>query len=52
MHEFITLMRENPFGTFIILLAVLWTAERVVFGIINRNRPQINCDCDCHDEEE
>lgn len=48
------LIREFPFGSFIIILAVLWACERVVTSFINRNKPaapQCECDC-CEDAEE
>jgi hypothetical protein len=32
-------MRENPLGTFIIILALLVAIERVVVAFINRNKP-------------
>ena len=47
------LIREFPFGSFIIILAVLWAGERVVTALINRNKPPApECDCDCCDEDE
>jgi hypothetical protein len=56
IHELFTLMRENPLGTFIIILAVLWAFERMVVAFLHRNRPVVNCECDCchtdTDEEE
>lgn len=50
IHELFTLMRENPLGTFIIILAILWAFERMVTAFINRNKPV--CDCDCCEEIE
>ena len=54
IHELFSLMRENPLGTFIIILAVLWAFERMVTTFLNRNKPVVQCDCDCceHDETE
>jgi hypothetical protein len=49
-HELFALMRENPLGTFIIILAVLWAFERMVTTFLNRNKPV--CECDCCQEEE
>lgn len=48
-HDLFLLMRENPFGTFIIILAVLWAFERMVVALINRNKPA--CECTCCDED-
>lgn len=48
MEIIASLIREFPFGSFIIILAVLWACERVVTSIINRNKPTApNCNCDC-----
>jgi len=51
-HELFALMRENPLGSFIIILCVLWAFERVVVAFINRNKPVVDCDCDCCTDEE
>jgi hypothetical protein len=54
-HELFALMRENPVGTFIIILCVLWAFERMVVAFFNRNKPVVQCECDCcevDDEEE
>lgn len=52
-HELVTLIRENPFGSFIIILATLWACERVIRAFINRNKPVApECDCDCEDEDD
>ncbi len=50
MSELVGLVREFPFGSFIIILSVLWACERVVSAFINRNKP--SCDCDCCNEDE
>ncbi len=47
-HELFALMRENPLGTFIIILCLLWAFERMVTAFINRNKPV--CDCECCEE--
>jgi hypothetical protein len=44
-HDLCTLITNNGFGAFIILLALIWACERVVTALINRNKPV--CDCDC-----
>lgn len=50
-HELFALMRENPLGTFIIILCVLWAIERMVVAFLHRNRPTCDCEC-CEPEEE
>lgn len=49
MSDLFGLMRENPFGTFLVVISVLWTAERIVRTIVNRNKP-VQCDCDTDDD--
>ena len=45
-------MRENPLGTFIIILCLIWAVERMVVAFINRNKPP-TCRCDnCDDDDE
>lgn len=57
MHEIAGLIREFPFGSFIVILSVLWACERVASAFINRNKPECDCECcstdsDDDDEEE
>jgi hypothetical protein len=47
MHELAGLIREFPFGSFIIILSILWACERTVSAIVNRNKPVCDCEC-CH----
>jgi len=47
MSEIVGLIREFPFGAFIIILSFLWACERTITSFIGRNRPIMNCDCDC-----
>lgn len=55
-HELFALMRENPFGTFVIILCFLWACERAIVAFINRNKPECDCEkdceCDCDEEDE
>jgi hypothetical protein len=53
MHEVVGLIREFPFGSFLIIGMIVGGAYGVVRAFINRNKP--SCDCDCcmtEDEEE
>ncbi len=53
MHEIAGLIREFPFGSFIVILSALWACERVASSFINRNKPTApQCDCDCCLEED
>lgn len=55
MDSVVGLIKEFPFGAFIIILAVLWACERVVTSFINRNKPeapQCDCECCCDDDED
>jgi hypothetical protein len=52
-HDLTVLITNNPFGSFIIILAALWACERVVKAFINRNKPPApECNCECCDEDE
>lgn len=50
IHELFSLMRECPFGTFIIILSLIWAVERTIRAIALRNKP--DCDCRCCEEED
>jgi len=52
MEIIASLIKEFPFGSFIIILAALWAFERMVTSFINRNKPIVQCDCNCCEEEE
>jgi hypothetical protein len=42
-----------PFGSFIVILSVLWAGERVVTALINRGKPvPPTCECMCCTDEE
>lgn len=55
-HDLCSLITNNPFGSFIVILMLIWAVENVVKAFVNRNKPV--CDCDCcveqnqDDEEE
>jgi hypothetical protein len=53
MQTLASLIREFPFGAFVIILASLWAGERVVTAFINRNKPECDCerDCECEDDD-
>jgi hypothetical protein len=50
MSEIAGLIREFPIGALLFLFAFLWATERVVTALINRNKP--NCNCECCDEDD
>lgn len=53
MQLIASLIREFPFGSFIIILAALWACERMVTAFINRNKPPApQCDCECCELDE
>lgn len=53
IHEIVSLIKENPLGSFIVILAVLWACERVITAFINRNKPPATvCECPCCDEDD
>lgn len=53
MQLIASLIREFPFGSFIIILATLWAGERMVTAFINRNKPPPpECDCECCELDE
>lgn len=54
MHELAELIRSFPEGSFFLLIALIWGMERVGVAIASRNRPIMNCNCECcgDDEEE
>lgn len=56
-HDLCTLITNNPLGSFIVILALIWACERVVTALINRNKPECECECcidhpDDDDEDE
>lgn len=54
MHDFFILVDRNGLGFFLITLALIGAAVRVITTFINRNKPVCDCDCcgDGPDEEE
>lgn len=47
MHELAGLIREFPMGSFFIITGAIWALERMVVSAFSRNRPIVNCQCDC-----
>lgn len=41
-----------PLYTIIIVLCALWVVERMVRSFFDRNKPVVNCDCDCCEDED
>lgn len=53
MESIVVLVRENPFGSFLIICIAIWAIERMVVAIAHRNRPPAaQCDCSCCQEED
>jgi hypothetical protein len=54
MHDLCQLVRDFPEGSFFILIAFIWGAEESIKAFAQRNRPIMNCNCECctDDEEE
>ena len=57
MHEIASLIREFPFGSFLIITGFGAGVVSVITTFINRNKPVVECNCDCcgldeDDEEE
>lgn len=51
-HELFALMRENPFGSLIIILSLIWAVERTIRAIATRNKPMCDCSCCENDDDE
>ena len=51
MSEIAGLIRQFPEGSFFLLLALIWACERIGVSFVNRNKPTVQCDCDCCGEE-
>lgn len=45
METIVVLIRENPFGSFIVIMALLSGVFSLARSFINRNKPVCNCDC-------
>lgn len=52
MHEIASLIREFPFGSFLIITGIGGGIVTIITTFINRNRPVVECNCDCCDEGE
>ncbi len=51
MSEISSLIREFPFGSFLIIMGIITGIFSVTRAFINRNKPACDCDC-CLDEDE
>jgi hypothetical protein len=47
MDTVASLIREFPFGSFLIITAAIAGAVSIARAVVNRNRPIVNCECDC-----
>lgn len=60
METIASLIREFPFGSFLIIAGTLIGISGIAHAIINRNKPTCECDCcvveedddECEDEDE
>lgn len=56
MEIIASLIREFPFGSFLIITAIIAGIIKIVVTFINRNKPECNCEddceCDCDDDDE
>lgn len=54
MSELAGLIRQFPEGSFFLLIALIWGIERVGVAFAQRNRPIMNCNCECceHDDDD
>lgn len=59
MSEIVSLIREFPFGSFLIITAIISGFFALGHALINRNKPTCECDCcvveeddDCEDDED
>lgn len=59
MHEIASLIREFPFGSFLIITGLIAGLFGVAHAIIDRNKPVCDCECcnlddedDCEEDEE
>lgn len=50
-HDLCALITNNPLGSFIIILSLIWATERTVKAILNRNKPECDCEC-CQDDDD
>ena len=53
LHEFFTMVRDFPFGFFLLAIFFIWSFKRVLEVFINRNKHDVYCDCDedCNEVE-
>lgn len=52
-HDLFLLMRESPNGTLFLALVLLWILWSLTVNFINRNKANVNCQCDaCVDDKE
>lgn len=48
MDTVVTLVREFPFGTFLLISALIAGGVKVAVSFVNRNKPEAaKCDCEC-----
>lgn len=46
------LIREFPFGSFLIITGIVGGIFSVAKAYVNRNRPIVECSCDCCTDDE
>jgi len=54
METIASLIREFPFGSFLIITAFIAGGVKVATAFVNRNKPECNCerDCECEDDDD
>lgn len=52
METVASLIREFPFGSFLIITGIIAGGVKVITTFINRNKPCCDCDCCGPDEED
>ncbi len=53
METVASLIREFPFGSFLIISAIIAGGVKVAHAFINRNKPEApKCECECCEDDE
>lgn len=49
MASILSLIKEFPVGSFLIIMSLIWAIERVIVTALNKNKTVIHHSCDCED---
>jgi len=56
LHEILNFITANGFGSFLVIMSLIWFTYWVLKAFIERNKPVLKCECECcepdDDEEE